>query len=667
MRLAPAISPYILVGKWRFLASASVRILSEMAHRAATFIDSSDWTIDPPCMSPESPQRDTTEQDGIVVKVLRAGQGSTISHLVYLPRIKQLCAVPFALFEEVLPPDASKRDADKWALKERQYILGDTVTVTVVEDVPYPRATQIWKGPTGRWKLHVDEDVVSIRSKVVFSPDSPPQCHSQLFTDCRSRESLSEDALLRNVCYDAWLRLEVRETELDLLTDAARIATITAHVAQLDGPAVMERAPRERIVLTAPWNSEDQPLVHACDDNAHPRRDANMLLGEEGFLLEKPGRVFNPRTPDDAVRVDYLRGDQSQALVPGQWVRFDAFYCRFNKCFVVTKLKSIPDREMVIGVQDGREERVLYKLSISKSPKVRGYFVSSELGADCLIADPDCVFWQVRDAGHVGRVWARFLGNDAAAKFIVKELFSVEGTGVRRLPKMPQVIKEEGIFVGGPQSRIFCPRWPLLDVSQQAHHGQEPLKILPGQSINFEASRTRSHLGYLYTSNATQADDRHASAFRLTHNGTEFLARLRAVGNRACYSDTFGLVQDRLRIIEINALHNTGKDFLAWIRHVPFVDDQAEHRRTASFELVALEATDVEISVPRDVQVVQRKPAATEADTRAAHPHRLPDDESEALELLGRLAEVFFITLMAFVILVISELLVPTPSLRFWN
>lgn len=92
---------------------------------------------------------------------------------------------------------------------------------------------------------------VQIRSKVVFSPDSPPQCHSQLFTDCRSRESLSEDALLRNVCYDAWLRLEVRETELDLLTDAARIATITAHVAQLDGPAVMERAPRERIVLTA--------------------------------------------------------------------------------------------------------------------------------------------------------------------------------------------------------------------------------------------------------------------------------------------------------------------------------------------------------------------------------------------------------------------------------
>lgn len=67
------------------------------------------------------------------------------------------------------------------------------------------------------------------------------------------------------------------------------------------------------------------------------------------------------------------------------------------------------------------------------------------------------------------------------------------------------------------------------------------------------------------------------------------------------------------------------------------------------------------------MQVVQRKPAATEADTRAVHPHRLPDDESEALELLGRLAEVFFITLMAFVILVISELLVPTPSLRFWN
>lgn len=28
---------------------------------------------------------------------------------------------------------------------------------------------------------------------------------------------------------------------------------------------------------------------------------------------------------------------------------------------------------------------------------------------------------------------------------------------------------------------------------------------------------------------------------------------------------------------------------------MPFVDDQAEHRRTASFELVALEATDVEV------------------------------------------------------------------------
>lgn len=76
MRLAPAISPYILVGKWRFLASASVRILSEMAHRAATFIDSSDWTIDPRrhkcCLIPPSlspPQRQRVNHSRSVLAV----------------------------------------------------------------------------------------------------------------------------------------------------------------------------------------------------------------------------------------------------------------------------------------------------------------------------------------------------------------------------------------------------------------------------------------------------------------------------------------------------------------------------------------------------------------------------------------------------------------------